>query len=193
MPAVETSPIKQIEEAMVAALKAAMPDVLVESYAGQLDDEQAEWMRRLPCVWVTFERTTNVKRLGRLRYRNTGRFQVMAAQRALGPEPAARLGGFGQAGVYELLDQHAKRALADQNLGLAIEPFAPRGLAMVVQGYFGNDAASVMSSAWETVYIEVIPEAEATPPGELKTIGLTYVLKPGDDVPDAADVVTLNP
>jgi len=188
----EVSPIKQIEEAMVAALKAALPAVLVESYAGQLDEENAEWMRRLPCLWVTFERTTNVKRVGRLRYKCTGRFQVMAAQRALGPEPAARLGGFGQAGVYELLDQHAKRALADQQLGLAMDPLTPRGTAMVVQGYFGNDAVSVMSSAWETTYVEVVTEAEAVPPGELKTIGLQYFVKPGDDVADAADVVTLN-
>jgi phage gp37-like protein len=186
----ETSPVKQIEEAMVAALQAAMPDVLVASYAGQLDDEHAEWMRRLPCVWVTFERTTNVKRLGTRRYRNTGRFQVMAAQRALGSEPAARLGGAGQAGVYELLDQHVKRAIADQKLGLAIEPLVPRGMAMVIQGYFGNDAVAVMSSAWETSYVDAIEDADASS-GELVTVGLQYALKPGDNQPDAADVVTL--
>jgi len=187
------SPVKLIEEAMVAALKAALPDILVESYAGQLDDEHSEWMRRLPCLWVTFERTTNVKRVGRLRYRSTGRFQVMGAQRALGPEPTTRLGGFGQVGVYELIDLHAKRVLADQKLGLEIEPFVPRGTAMVMQGYFSNEAAAVMSSAWETTYLDVVDEAEATPPGELKTIGLNYALKPGDNQPDAVDVVTLKP
>jgi len=187
-----TSPVKQIEEAMVAALKAALPDVQVESYGGQLDDEQANWVRRLPAIWVTFERTTDVRRVGRRRLKCTGRFQVLAAQRALSNEPAGRLGAHGEVGVYELLDLHVKRVLLDANLGLAIEPLLPTGLAMVLQGFFERDAVAVMSAGWQTKYIDAVDEAELQPPGELQSIGLSYALKPGDDVADASDLVTLN-
>lgn len=188
-----TSPIKQIEEAMVAALISAMPDVQVESYAGQLDDEQANWIRTLPAIWITFERTTDVRRVGRRRLRSTARFQVMAAQRALTNEPAGRLGAHGELGVYELLDLHVKRVLLDSNLGLAIEPLVPAGTAMVLQGYFERDAVAVMSSAWITKYIDEVDEPDAETAGDLHTIDLNYALKPGDDVADASDVVTLNP
>jgi len=189
----DTSPVKLVENALVQVLKDGMPDVLVESYAGQLDDEHAEWLRRLPCIWVTFERTTSVKRVAHRKFRSKVRFQVMAAQRVLGPEPTGRLGGLGQVGVYELLDEHVKRLLVDNQLGLAIDPIEPRGLAMVMQGYFGNDAVAVLSSAMETGYVETIEEPALTPPGELQSIGLQYFLKPGDDEPDAADVVSLQP
>lgn len=189
----DTSPIKQIEEALVAAIKAAMPTVEVDSYAGQLDDEQANWVRRLPAIWVTFERITEVRRVGRRKLRNTARFQIMAAQRALTNEPAGRLGAHGELGVYELLDLQVKRALLDSNLGLAIEPLVPAGTQMVLQGFFERDAVAVMSMAWITKYIDAVDEPDLVPPGELHTIGLNYPLKPGDDVPEASDIVTLNP
>ena len=117
----------------------------------------------------------------------------MAAQRALTNEPAGRLGAHGQLGVYELLDQHVKAALLDSDLGIAIEPLLPAGTAMVLQGYFERDAVAVMSAAWITKYIDVVDEPALVPPAELHTIGLSYPLKPGDDLPEASDVVTLNP
>lgn len=187
------SVIQQIEEAMVAALRAAMPGVDVESYAGQLDDELAEWMRRLPCVWVTFERISQVQVIGRRKLRNTARFQVLAAQRALGNENAARLGGHGQAGVYELLDTTVKRVLMHSRIGLPIQPLVPTSVAMVAQGFFGNEAAAVMSIGWQTSYDETIDEPGADQVADLTKVGLNYPLKPGDNVPDGADLVTLNP
>jgi phage gp37-like protein len=187
-----TSMLKLIEEGLVAAVKAALPDADVESYAGQLDDEHAEWMRRLPCAWVTFERTVGVKVIGRRTVLRTVRFQVLVAQQMHGPNPATRLGDHGQQGLYELLDEHVLAALLHEKLGLPIEPLVPVETKMVLQGYFGNEAAAVMAAGWQTRYSETIP-APGAPINDLVTVGLNYPIKPGDDVPDGADVVTLNP
>jgi phage gp37-like protein len=187
----DTSPIKLIETALVSTLKAGMPEVLVESYGGQLDDENSEWLRRLPCVWITFERTNGVKRVGPRKFRSKVRFQIMAAQRLLGPEPSGRLGGLGEVGVYELLDEHVKRLVTDNKLGLAIDPIEPKGLSMVMQGYFGNDAVAVMAMAIESGYVETIADPEVV--GEFNSLGIKYFLQPGDDMADAADEVTLQP
>lgn len=187
------SAIKRIEQAIVAKLKAALPGVDVESYAGQLDDPHAEFLRRLPCVWVTFERAPNPNAVARRKTRKTARFQVMAAQRALGPEPSARHGDFGQVGVYDLLEEGVESALLHETLGLPIQPLQATGMQMVVQGYFANDAIAVMSAGYETSYDDRKDEPELQPPGVLERVGLDYSLKPGDDVPDASDLVTTQP
>ena len=187
-----TSMLKLIEEGLVAAVKAALPDADVESYAGQLDDENAEWMRRLPCAWVTFERTLAVKPTGRRRLLKTVRFQILVAQQMHGPNPATRLGDHGQPGLYELLDERIQAALLHQKLGLPIEPLVPGPTQMVAQGFFGNEAAAVMSAGWVTRYHEEV-SAPGAPINDLLTVGLNYPIKPGDDEPDGADVVTLNP
>lgn len=186
------SMLKLIEEGLVAAVKAALPDADVESYAGQLDDEQAAWLRRLPCAWVTYERTLGVKVVGRRQLLKTVRFQILVAQQMHGPNPATRLGEHGQPGLYELLDERIQAALLHQKLGLPIEPLVPVSTQMVAQGFFGNEAAAVMSAGWVTRYRESIP-APGAPINDLLTVGLNYPLQPGDDEPDGADVVTLNP
>ncbi len=186
-----TALLTQIETAMVEKLRLALPGLQVESYAGQLDDEHAEWLRVLPCAWVTFERTTKTRRIGRRRVLKAVRFQVLVAQRMLGPEPAARLGGFGQRGLYDLVESDVQGALIDQTLGLPIDSLAPGETRMVIQGYWGNEAAAVMSMAFGTGYIETLADPTAQAAGDLHTVGLSYTLKPGDDQADAADVVTL--
>lgn len=187
------STIKTIEQAMVARLQAKLQGVHVQSYAGQLDDQMATWVRVLPAVWVTFERLPEQRRLSRRKLKATARFQVMVAQRALHGEPAARQGANGFKGVYDLLDGDVKQVLMDSTLGLAIEPLSPAGTQMVAQGMFANEAVAVMSCAWTTAFIETVPELPDEEPTELHTVGLGYVIKPGDDEADAADVVTLNP
>jgi phage gp37-like protein len=183
--------LTQIEQAMVAKLALALPGLQVESYAGQLDDEHAEWLRVLPCAWVTFETTTQSKRIGRRRVLKKVRFQVLVAQRMLGPEPAARLGGFGEKGLYDLVESDVQGALIDQTLGLPIDSLAPGTTRMVIQGYFGNEAAAVMSIGFTTGFIETLNDPTAPAAGELRAVGLSYTLKPGDDQADAADVVAL--
>lgn len=187
------STINTIEQAMVARLKAKLQGVVVESYAGQLDDQLATWVRQLPAVWVTFERLPEQRRLSRRKIKATARFQVMVAQRALTGEPAARQGAHGFKGVYGLLDGDVKQVLMDSTLGLAIEPMAPAGTQMVAQGYFANEAVAVMSCAWVTAFVESVPDLPDEEPAELHTVGLGYPIKPGDDEADASDVVTLKP
>lgn len=186
------STIKNIEQAMVARLQAKLQGVHVQSYAGQLDDQLASWVRVLPAVWVTFERLPEQRRLSRRKIKATARFQVMVAQRALHGEPSARQGAHGLKGVYDLLDGDVKQVLMDSTLGLAIEPLSPAGTQMVAQGMFANEAVAVMSCAWTTAFIETVPDLPEEEPAELQTVGLGYPIKPGDDVADAADVVTLN-
>lgn len=185
------STIQLIEQAMVDRLRATLPDVTVESYAGQLDDQMATWVRQLPAVWVTFERLPQQRRLSRRKLHATARFQVMVAQRALSGEPSARMGAHGFKGVYALLDGDVKRSLMDSTLGLAIEPLSPAGTQMVAQGFFANEAVAVMSAAWVTAFTETVEPLPSEEPGELHSVGLSYSIKPGDELADAADVVTL--
>lgn len=185
------STVKLIEQALVARLAAKLQGVVVESYAGQLDDQLATWVRQLPAVWVTFERLPSQRRVSRRKLHATARFQVMVAQRALVGEPAARQGANGFKGVYDLLDGDVKQALMDQALGLAIEPFHPAGTQMVAQGYFANEAVAVMSAAWVTAFTETVPDLPEEEPAELHTVGLDYSIQPGDDAADTGDVVTL--
>lgn len=184
------SPIAQIEQGIVQRLQAGLPGVQVESYAGQLDDDALEWIRRLPAVWVTFDRAATVKRTGARSWHYAGRFVVLAAQRALRGEPTRRLGTGADAGVYQLLED-AKQLLANQTLGLAIEALDPGAITPVLQARFAAEAIAVFSQAYDCAWAETVPAPALTPEGELQGVGLRYYLKPGDDQPDAEDRVTL--
>lgn len=81
-----SSPIRQIEAALVARLSAVQRtsgQIKAESYGGQLDDELFGWVRTLPGVWVTFDAVTEFKRVGRRTFKAKGNFEVLVAQRHL--------------------------------------------------------------------------------------------------------------
>lgn len=90
-------------------------------------------------------------------------------------------------GIYPILEG-IEGLLTLQNLGLALEkPLAPVKFHNVTDDNLL--AAGVMVFAHEfrtTVIVEKVETEEAV---DLIRIGLSYYLKPGDDVEDAADVV----
>lgn len=192
-----TSAITMIEAGLVARLRSKMGASLqVESYGGQLDDDAWEWVRRLPAMWVAFDRIVGVKQLSARTFRKTGRFGVVAAQRAF-REPERRLGvaaGTGQdRGVFQLLED-AEEALVGRTLQLPIDPIKPGAITPLLQGRPQGEAIAVYVQAFETWWVERRDGEDADeldPPGELHGIGLTYFLQPDDGVADAADDVDI--
>lgn len=199
-----TSPITQIEQAIVTQLRTvprAYKTPLVESYAGQLDDELFGWIRTMPAVWVTFGQVTEPKRTGVHNFMMSGSFEVLCAQRAL-VENAGRLAGAaaGEAvGVYELLEDN-KLLLVGQKLGLAIDPFVPGAIRPVMKSMVNNIAVVVYAQEFHTRWQESYPDPDAVPAGQLVTVGLDYFLKPQHsafavppDAPDKSDLATTQP
>lgn len=183
-----TSAISLVEAGIVQTLRAAMPGVLVESYAGQLDDELFDWVRRVPACWVTFDRAAEYARRSARLWKVGARFQIMVAQRAL-QENQRRQGNAEDVGVYQLLED-AKEALANATFGLPIEPMSPGPITPVFQGRPANEAMAVFSQAYTTYWHDKVEEKPLQPAGELRSIGLNYHLQPDDGVADASDLIT---
>lgn len=179
---------------MVARLSAAQRPsgpLNAESYGGQLDDELFAWVRSLPAVWVTFDAVTEFKRVGRHTFKARGTFEVLVAQRNL-VQDDRRLNDDTKGrdvGAYELVEQN-KLALINQDLGLAIQPVSPGAIRSVMKGVVNREAITVLAQSFSTEWMEEYPDPDLVPGGELVTVGLEYLLKPGDDVTDTSDLVT---
>lgn len=188
------SPIQLVEQALVDRLRDAVrayKGLVVESYGAQLDDETFGWVRTLPATWVTFDKLSDMRRVGRTAVRCSADFEVLVAQRAL-RENDRRLGAPGVAegvGIYQLLEDN-KLLLANRKLGLAIQPLTPGAVRSVMKGMAGRDAVAVYAQTFSTGWVETLPDPDMTDE-DLLTIGLDYLLKPGDDTADSGDVVTL--
>lgn len=191
-----SNPIQLVEEALVARLRAVQrpyTGLVVESYGAQLDDETFGWVRTLPACWVTFDQVHDVKRVGSRSLKVTATFEVLTAQRAL-VENDRRLGAAGPAagvGVYQLVEDN-KLALVGQKLGLAIQPLTPGAIRPVMKGIANRDAVAVYAQVFRTEWMETTPDPNASDT-DLLDIGLNYLLKPGDDIADSTDLVTLRP
>jgi hypothetical protein len=91
-------------------------------------------------------------------------------------------------GVYLIL-QGIVQTLLLQNLGLAITPLVPRNWRNVTTEEFREKGLIVYSLELATSFVITKLDDEAV--ADLLTVGLNYYLKPGDDVVDASDTVTL--
>lgn len=188
------SPIRQIELAVLAQLRAVVRSytgLQIESYAAQLDDELFAWVRTLPAVWVTFGQAQEIRRTGARSFMVGATFEVVCAQRAL-EENDGRLNpttSGANVGVYELLEDN-KLALANQTLGLLIQPITPGAIRPLMKSLVNRDAVAVYAQEFKTQWIETLPEAALTPDGTLITVGLNYLIKPGDELVDSTDTVT---
>jgi phage gp37-like protein len=189
-----TSPVRQVEQAMLARLRAvprSYAGLLIESYAAQLDDEMYGWIRSLPAVWVTFGQAQEIRRTGARSFLVGVTFEVVCAQRAL-LENDGRLNPASSGatvGVYELLEDN-KLALANQTLGLQIQPVTPGAIRPLMKSLVNRDAVAVYAQEFKTQWIETLPEAALEPDGTLVTVGLNYLIKPGDELVDSTDTVT---
>lgn len=193
-----TSPIALIEQAIVEQLRAApraYTGLVVESYAGQLDDELFDWVRTLPATWVTFGGAQDYKRTGLRSFKVRGTFEVLCAQRAL-VENAGRLNPTGRGqdvGVYALMEDN-KLALVNQLLGLAIQPLTPGPIRAVMKSRVNRDAVVVYAQEFHTEWQEVFAQEAATPGATLVTVGMNYFIKPdrnmATDPADKTDLIT---
>lgn len=189
-------PITLVETAIVAQLRSVAREytgLLVESYAGQLDDELFGWIRTLPACWVSFSEATEVRPTGAHSFKVKATFDVLVAQRAL-QENAGRLNKASagvDVGVYRLLHDN-KLALVNQKLGLAVQPIKPGPIRAVMKSLVNRDAVAVYAQSYSTEWQEVFMDPAVDPDGVLETVGMSYYLKPQHTPPaDPADATDL--
>lgn len=186
-----------IEDAIMARLRAASDSgalgyrlAEIASYGGEFDDELFfTQVRRFPAVWVTIGGSKKKTGLGRKTI-FTATIAVMVGTRTVRGERATRHGTVTEPGSYQLLDD-VRRLLTGQDFGLtiaALRPGADRTLFNVRQG---KEARSVLAVEFETDYIFTQDDQDAGTAGDLLRVGLHYYLKPGDDVEDASDAISL--
>ncbi|WP_293934059.1 DUF1834 family protein [Iodobacter sp.] len=207
--------LEQIEDALVARLKQGLGRLAtsVENYGGELDDLTPEVIRCFPAVWVTFggiirsEKTkTSEKSI-----KASGQWVVMCAARNIRNHNAARQGGVGEVGAYQLV-RSVRRLLQQQDLGLAIDYLQPGRVRTLYNTKLGHDAVSIFACEFSTAWIEHALEnghwpvdgraadvvfvgnhgRKDLPDPDLLRIRLEHDLTPpGDGKPEATDIINL--
>ncbi|HSH71544.1 MAG TPA: phage protein Gp37 [Methylophilaceae bacterium] len=184
-----------IEQAIIDKITAAKTSgamaylKTVDSYGGQLDGDLGEVIRSYPAIWVVFGGCGKPQKHGANLWKVPATFVLMYAARNVRNEKAARKGGLGEVGTYQMIE-HGKVLLLNQDLGIEIEAFQPGAVRPLYNTKIRNDALSVISQEWTTAYVAKAPTVEE---GDLLSVGMTYFLKPGDNVADASDLLTLEP
>ena len=186
----------RIEDAIMARLKAASDSnalgyrlAEIASYGGEFDDEKFfTQVRKFPAVWVTIG-GAKPKPLSARKTLYTLTIAVMVGTRNVRGERQTRHGAVNTPGSYQLLDD-VRRLLSGQSFGLAISPLRPGADRTLFNTKMGSEARSVLAAEFAADYTFTVDNQEGALP-DLARIGLHYLLKPGDDVEDASDLVTL--
>lgn len=204
--AIEQAIIEHITLAAKApALGYRLPEV--ESYAGELDDDLVQAVRRFPAVWVAFGGAAEPKPYGtsKTKWLVSCTFVVMVGARNIQRSSASRLGNVNEPGAYQISD-HVQQMLLMQDFGLEITPLQPKSVRLLMNARLGNEPVAVLAQEWGTQYLLQAPigsdgvigkinPAEnwpiAQPPDWLK-LNLDYYLKPGDNVADASNTIILS-
>ena len=92
-------------------------------------------------------------------------------------------------GIYLILEG-CLQALLFQTLGLSINPLQPEDWHNTTPEEYRKQGLMCFSLKLTTSY--TISKQDDTAVDDLLTVGLSYYLKPGDNVTDAVDTVTLN-
>lgn len=193
-----------IEDAIKARIKQASASgelgykiPSVATYNGEFDDLEslAKALRTLPAVWVVLASSGKPERKGADKWKVPVTFAVMVGARNVRSDHAARCDSqtvYGlEPGTYRL-QQDMWDLFVGQDLGLAIANFTPGSLEIVLQTRLQNSGVSVLGLKLDTHYTrtgKATKDAANAP--ELKTVGLNYFLKPGDNIPDATDMVKI--
>lgn len=198
--------IAEIEDGIIArivAAAAATPGLgyklpTVESYGGELDGDLAAVVRKFPAVWVTFAgcRASAKENTQGSKWRTPATFVTMFGSRNVRGERSTRqglkVGGvIKEVGVYQML-QDVSLLLAGSDLGLAITRLKPGAIRTLYNTKLNGQGLAVFAREWHCEFIETQPRApiDPTDPMWLK-LGINYYLKPGDNVADASDTLTL--
>lgn len=205
------------ENAIIERLRQGLGQLVREvgSYGGELDESLPDAIRRFPAAWVTFGGISQTVAHGtsRQKFRATGQFVVMVADRSVRGEAAGRHGGAGQGevGSYPLV-YAVRRLLSGQDLGLPIDALLPGRVRSLSGVQTSAQALSVFACDFQTAWIEDAlprghwpsPQHPAEPdrifaqyagrleqpaPDWLRT-GLDYHLTPDDGVADARDLIS---
>jgi len=197
--------IEAVEDAILDHLAAAVPALpykILEmgSYAGQLDEQLDQVIRRMPAVWVAFAGATRPKPVGvsKQKFRVDATFAVMHGARNPRGERFTRhtleiAGQIAEVGAYRILHDVAALLLR-QDFGLEIEPLIPGRVTTLYNTRLANAGVAVFAQEWHTAWVMTLPEQPLDPlhPDALWTaLGLHYHLTPDDGIADAVDEITL--
>lgn len=189
--------IAEIEDALVAAVKAASFGYklgTVDSYGGELggdDKTLAILIRQFPAVWVTFKGESDPKPVGTAKDKWLAEAEFMLLVAAHNPrgERFTRHGAnIAEVGAYQII-KDTRLLLLNQDLGLAIDRFKPGAVKSLFNKKLLTQSMAVFSLELKTKYVISQP-AEANQPDWLTT-GFNYYLKPGDNIADASDSITM--
>jgi len=195
--------IAVIEDAMKARIKAANDAGelayklrSIATYDAEFDDlaSLAEVIRSLPAVWVVLARAGKPERKGADKWLVPITMAVMVGARSVLNHEAARKGDGAGPGTYRMLDDmwdlFVGQDLASQ--GLRIKAFTPGETQTIFQTRVASQGISVLGLELRTEFIRAgRATREAAQAPDLLKVGLNYYIKPGDDVADATDLVTL--
>jgi len=198
--------IAAIEAAMLARIAGAKLPYLrtVATYGGELDEGLTEAVRQFPAVWLAFKAMGEGQPVNTAKsvYRAPATWVVFVAARNLRNEAATRKGDRVRVGTYQMLAD-VRALLAGQDLGLDIDNLRPGRVQSMVNARFQGQGVSVYAMEWHTrVDYRVFERGTGQPTTgadgqptptlpELSQIGINYYLTPGDDTPDAVDLLTL--
>ena len=189
------STLAQVEDAMIALIKAqnfGYTLKTVASYAGELSgdaDAIARVLLSFPGVWVTFkgEGKPISYDTQRKRWLVPATFAVYAGARNVRGERFGRIGAAGEVGAYQIIEDQ-RELLLGKDLGLAIDFLNPGGIKTLFNSTVKGNHLAIYAVEFTTKYhIAATPEAEVD---WLRT-GIDYFLKPGDNVADASDLLTM--
>lgn len=190
--------IAEIEDALIAAIKAATPGYTlgaVASYGGELasDEESlALLIRQFPAVWVVFNSETNTKPVGTAqdKWLVDASFFLFVATRSVRGERFTRHSANAamEVGAYQIIED-MRLLLLNQDLGLTIERFRPGAVKSLFNKRLLTESMAVFSLELKTRYVITQP-AEANQVDWLRT-GFNYYLTPPGTVINATDLITL--
>lgn len=136
--------LTEIEDAMVAAIKAGLPDLkTVESYAGQLEGEIGTLTAKLPAVFVMYSGGT-ITRDAYGDATHVENFTTLVACRDLRGKKQSRTK---DGGAYDILNA-LEATLTDQDLGLEIDSLTGKSVDLV----FVAGSLVVYAIEWSTGY-----------------------------------------
>lgn len=186
------------EVEMVAAIEAAIVEKFknatalgylktVASYGGEMDEDLGEVIRAYPAIWVVFAGSGKPEKLGADKWKIPGTFVTMVAARNVRNEAATRRGDAVEVGTYQML-RHVRTLMLNEDFDLPVARFQPGEVRSLYNTKVRGKALSVFSQVWTTHWIEKVPTPDEK---ALLKVGLNYYLKPGDEVVDATDLLTV--
>jgi len=186
--------VAQVEDAIIARVSGAAGlgyrFGTVASYAGELDGQLEEVVRKWPACWVTWMASGKPTRYGtsRTKWIEPNTFAVLVAARNVRGERETRHGSVSEPGAYQMLDD-VQSLLIGHDFGIAIEAFEPGRKRTLYNAQLRSKSIAVYAQEWHTRWLLEKPADETV--GGLLKVGIDYHLTPDDGNADASDLITL--